>query len=361
LLPHHAKVADRLIFVRSLHHATGDHFAGAHWMLTGRFGSTAVNQAQKFPSVGSYAARVRGPNHPDLPAYVGLPAAESVYLFPGYQGAAYLGGQYNPFDVDREQKYLAANSNVPIGRPRCLQDFDNGGQLRGRLGLLKNIDAVRRTADRKGAVETMDRYQQQAIDMILGGKARSAFDLDKEDPRLADRYGRNPWGRYTLMARRLVEAGVTFVTVDMPHWDDHSRIKEGHAPKLAALDQAVGALIEDLTYRSLLDRVLVVVMGEFGRTPKLNDGQPGIPIPGRDHWGSAISALLAGGGLKGGQVIGATNSKAEHPVQRPLTPADLLATVYYVLGIDPNLTFKDQTGRPIPILEEGRPIAEAIG
>jgi uncharacterized protein (DUF1501 family) len=162
------------------------------------------------------------------------------------------------------------------------------------------------------------------------------------------------------MARRLVEAGVTFVTVDMPHWDDHSNIKVGHGYKLPHVDRAVSALVEDLQWRGLLDRVLVVAMGEFGRTPRLNKGQPGIPIPGRDHWGSAISVLLAGGGLKLGQVVGSTNAKAEHPVDRPLKPADILATVYHVLGVDTKLSFKDHTGRPHPILDEGEPIKEVV-
>jgi hypothetical protein len=361
-LPQHARHADKMVFVRSLHHDNGDHFAGAHWMLTGRFGSSAASMAPKYPSVGSYAARVRGPNRPGLPAYVGLPAAQSVYLFPGYQGAAYLGPAYNPFDVDRVQKYLAANSNVPVGRPKCLENFTQAhpGQAESRKDLLTAFDRLRRDVDRSGTADALDRYQQQALDMILGGKAREAFDLDREPPKVADRYGKGPWGRYTLMARRLVEAGVTFVTVDMPHWDDHSRIKEGHGYKLPHLDQAVGALVDDLQLRGLLDRVLVVVMGEFGRTPRLNKGQPGIPVPGRDHWGNAISALLAGGGLKTGQVVGATNARAEHPVQRPLKPGDLLATDYHVLGIDPELTFKDHSGRPVPILDEGKAIEEVI-
>jgi hypothetical protein len=361
-LPHHARHADKMVLVRSVHHDNGDHFAGAHWMLTGRFGSTAVSLPQKFPSVGSYVARVRGANRPGLPAYVGLPAAQSVYLFPGYQGAAYLGPQYNPFDVDREQKYLGATYNVPIGRPKFLSSVtaEAAQRTQGRMGLLKGIDVLRRDLDAGGTMETMDRFQQQAVDLILGSEARHAFDIDKEDFRRADRYGRGPWGRYTLMARRLVEAGVTFVTVDMPHWDDHSNIKEGHGRKLGPLDQAVGALLDDLHERGLLEKVLVVVMGEFGRTPKINTGQPGIPIPGRDHWGNAISVMMAGGGLRGGQVVGATNDKAEHPVQRALTPADVLATVYHVLGIDPTLAFKDHTGRPVPILDEGKAIEEVI-
>src|SRR5262249_44108244 len=152
LLPQHARYADKMVFIRSLRHMTGDHFAGAHWMLTGRFGSTAADQTQKSPSVGSYVARVRGANKPGLPAYVGLPPAQSVYLFPGYQGAAYLGSQYNPFDADREQKYLAANANIRIGRPRCLQNFvqDQPDRLRDRVDLLRQIDGLRRELDTRG-------------------------------------------------------------------------------------------------------------------------------------------------------------------------------------------------------------------
>jgi hypothetical protein len=361
-LPHHARHADKMVFVRSVHHDNGDHFAGAHWMLTGRFGSNAANLPQKYPSAGSYVARVRGANRPGLPAYVGLPAAQSVYLFPGYMGPAYLGSTYAPFDVDRETKYLAANSTIHIGTPRWLTQFneESARRLGSRRDLLRSFDGLRREVDASGLAASLDQYQQQAMNLVLGGRARTAFDLDREEPRNADRYGRGPWGRYTLMARRLVESGVTFVTVDMPHWDDHSNIKQGHGYKLPPLDQAVGALLDDLKERGMLERVLVMVMGEFGRTPKINTGQPGIPIPGRDHWGNAISVMLAGGGLKGGQVIGATNARAEHPVRRALKPADVLATVYRVLGVDPKLSFKDHTGRPVPILDEGEAIEEAF-
>lgn len=361
-LPQHTKYADKMAFIRSLHHGTGDHFAGAHWMLTGRFGSTSVSLPQKFPSVGSYISRVRGANQPGLPAYVGLPAAQSVYLFPGYQGAAYLGAAYNPFDVDTESKYLHYSYKVNVGRPRCLDSFTSveASRAQTRRSLLSGLDGLHREMDQKGMMDAVDRYQQDAMSMVLGGQAKKAFDLDLEDPRLADKYGRNPWGRYTLMARRLVEAGVTFVTVDMPHWDDHSNIKVGHGGKLEVVDQAVGALIEDLVVRDMLDRVLVIVMGEFGRTPRINTGQPGIPIPGRDHWGDAISVMMAGGGVKGGTVIGRTNSKAEHPIERPLKPHDLLATVYKVMGVDPSINFRDFAGRPVPILTEGEAIHELL-
>lgn len=358
-LPRHAKLADKMAFVRSLSHGTGDHFAGAHWMLTGRFGSTSVNLPQKYPSVGSYVSRVRGPNQPGMPAYVGLPAAQSVYLFPGYQGAAYLGGQFNPFDVNNEEKYLGYSYNVTVKKPKCLEAAGiEVPRLEGRKNLLTNLDGLKRQVDKSGQIDSIDRHQQNALSMILGEKAREAFDISKENPKLAETYGKSPWGQYTLMARRLVEAGVTFVTVDMPHWDDHSNIAVGHGTKLEAVDIAVSALISDLSQRGILDRVLVMVMGEFGRTPRINNGQPGIAIPGRDHWGDAISVLMAGGGLKGGTVIGQTNAKAEYPVERPLKPHDLLATVYKVMGINKDLAFNDFAGRPVPILTEGEPIKE---
>ncbi len=361
-LPLHSKHADKMAFVRSLHHDTGDHFAAAHWMLTGRFGSNSVNKEQKYPSVGSYVARVNGANQRGMPAYVGLPAAESVYLYPGYQGAAYLGGAYNPFQVNMKQKYLSAKYTAKINPPECLANFQQAERQRStdRLSLLEKLDVIRREVDQSDAMSSMDRYHQQAVDMILNGRAREAFDMEKEDDKRRDAYGRGPWGHYTLMARRMVESGVSFVTVDMPHWDDHSRIRENHGSKLEKVDQAVSALMEDLTQRGMLDDVVVVVMGEFGRTPRLNKGQPGIPIPGRDHWGQAISAMIAGGGLRGGQIVGATNEKAEHPVERPLKPGDLLATIYHALGINTTQAFTDRAGRPVPILAEGEPIAELI-
>ena len=360
LMPHVAKRIDKVALVRSLHHDNGDHFAAAHWMTTGRFGSTSVSQTQKFPSVGSFVSKVKGPNHPNLPAYVGLPSAETVYLFPGYMGAAYLGAAHNPFDVDRDNKYLGW-TGPRIRSPKWLATLDTAPDAGGgRSSLLKRFDTVRREIDASGAMRTMDEFQIRALDLMTGPAAREAFDLDKEDLKLSDRYGQGPWARYTLMARRLVEAGVSFVTVDMPHWDDHSSIEKAHGAKVPVVDQAVGALLDDLEDRGLLERTLVVVMGEFGRTPKINTGQPGIPVPGRDHWGNAISALIAGGGTPGGVVVGRTNAKAEHPIERALNPEALLATIYHQLGIDATETFKDHTGRPHPILDDATPIRELV-
>lgn len=361
MLPEHAKHADKMCFLRSVHHDNGDHFAAAHWMLTGRFGSTSANKAQVYPSVGSCVSKLSGSRAPGLPAYVGLPAAESVYLYPGYQGAAYLGDAYNPFQMNLKQKYLASNYAAPIAAPPILGNMEgDNGRTTGRADLLSQLDRLDRNLDSTGAMETMDQYQQEALQMILGGNARAAFDIEKESAATRDRYGRGPWGHYTLMARRLVESGVRFVTVDMPHWDTHSKIKESLEVRLPVLDRAVGGLMQDLAERSLLDDVLVVIMGEFGRTPKLNSGQPGIPIPGRDHWGQSMSVVMAGGGLRMGQVVGATNSKGEHPIERPLTPGDVLATIYHVLGIDPHHSFSDRSGRPVALVDSGKPIAELI-
>ena len=157
-----------------------------------------------------------------------------------------------------------------------------------------------------------------------------------------------------------MESGVSFVTVDMPHWDDHADIERGHGYKLPVFDKAVGALMTDLSERGLLNDVIVVAMGEFGRTPKINQGLPGNTIPGRDHWGEAFSAMVAGGGLRGAQAIGATNPRGEYPTERPLRPADLLATLYHALGIDWKQTFPDNTGRPTAMVEAGEPIRELI-
>ncbi|NNE93418.1 MAG: DUF1501 domain-containing protein [Verrucomicrobiales bacterium] len=362
MLPLQAKHADKMAVIRSCAHTTGDHFAAAHWMLTGRFGSTSVDKAQKSPSIGSCVAKLAGPKAKGLPPYIGLPAAESVYLYPGYQGAAYLGGEYEPFQVNMKQKYLAANSKVEIKPPPFLDGLESAqDRISGRASLLQKLDGLNREIDHTGSMENMDIHQQNAIEMVLGSNAREAFDMEKEDPKLRDSYGRGPWGHYTLMARRLVENGVRFVTVDMPHWDNHSKIKTAMETRLPVLDLAVSGLMQDLSDRGLLDETLVVIMGEFGRTPKLNQGQPGIPIPGRDHWGQSMSVIMAGGGIKGGQVVGATNKLGEHPIERPLTPADVLATIYHVLGIEWKSVFlPDFTGRPIPLLDGGSVIDEIV-
>jgi uncharacterized protein (DUF1501 family) len=190
--------------------------------------------------------------------------------------------------------------------------------------------------------------------MIAGPRARQAFDLSTEDPRLRDRYGRHTWGQSCLLARRLVEAGVTFVTIHMGGWDNHDNIGPAMKRMLPILDNAVASLVEDLHGRGLFDRVAICVCGEFGRTPKVNNGA------GRDHWGQVMSVLLGGGGIKGGMVVGSSTAKGEYPKDRPLGPEDMLSTLYKVLGIDTRTQFYDKSGRPHPILGRGEPIAELV-
>jgi hypothetical protein len=361
-LPHQAKVAHKMAFVRSAYHGTGDHFKAGHKVLTGRWGSDAANLAPMFPSVGSYVSRVRGSNNPELPAYVGVPAAHAIYIYPGYAGAAYLGAAHDPFQADWDNRYVGSGDGRKIGTPALFKASADTARLGNRQHLLNQLDTLRRDVDRDGSIAKLDQYSQQAMNLLLSPTVREAFNLDAEPEKLSERYGKNPWARYTLLARRLVERGVTFVTVDMPHWDMHSSLKTSHERAGKAMDQAVAALVSDLDERGMLDHVLVVVMGEFGRTPKMNTtGVPGSdPVPGRDHWGDAYSVAMAGGGLRMGQVIGSTNRHAEHPADDPHTAEDILATIYHVMGIDPHQEFQDRAGRPFPILSEGEPIKALI-
>lgn len=348
-MPRQAQIMDQLAIVRSLHHTTGDHFAGAHWMLTGYHGSTAANMDPMYPSAGSIAAKVRGANRPGLPAYVAVPFAASVGLNPGYNSAAYLGTACNPFQTGGDPN--AANFSV---RNLTLPGGVNLSSLEDRRELLRSFDTLRRDIDRTGSLESMDRFQQEAYEMISGPAAREAFAIGKEDPRLRDRYGRHNWGQSCLLARRLVEAGVTFVTVHMGGWDHHAAIEPAMKNLLPIVDRGVGTLVEDLCERGLYDKVAICMCGEFGRTPRVNKDA------GRDHWGQSGFALMGGGGLKGGQVVGSTTDKGEYPKDRPVTPEDMLATLYHVLGIDTKQTFIDRSGRPHPILSKGAPIAELV-
>jgi hypothetical protein len=349
LLPRQARIADKLAIVRSLHHTTGDHFAGAHWMLTGYHGSTAANMTPMFPSAGSITARVRGANRPGLPAYVAVPHAASVGLVPGYNGAAYLGNGYNPFQTGGDPN----NPNFSVQNLR-LPNGVTVAQLEDRRNLLNSFDTLRRDLDRSGTLESMDRFTREAYELISGPAARYAFDISREDPRTRDRYGRHNWGQSCLLARRLVEAGVTFVTVHMGGWDDHAQIERAMRNKLPIYDRGLASLVEDLSERGLYERVAVCVCGEFGRTPRVNRDA------GRDHWGQSGFCILGGGGLRTGLAVGATNERGETPRARPVTPGDMWATLYSVLGIDPRTVFHDRIGRPHPVLPEGTPIRELI-
>ncbi len=359
LFPRQAKITDKFSMVRSLHHDTGDHFAGGHRMLTAKdMGVSGANTEIKFPSIGSIVAREAGPRKPGLPAYAGVPHASSIGLNPGYFGAHMLGAQYNPFQPGGDPN--AANyavRNLELVPGMSLDRLDD------RKALREHFDLAQRKRDALGDTTAMDRFQQEAFAFVSGSAARKAFDINKEDPKLRDRYGRHNFGQSTLLARRLVEAGTTFVTAHFGGWDHHWDLKAGMERNLPQVDSAVEALFTDLDDRGMLETTLVVLCGEFSRTPKMNDGGNGGPAgsmgtPGRDHWGNSMFCLLGGGGVKGGQVIGSTDRLGTRPNTRPVTPSNIHATIYHVLGVDPKLQLLDPSGRPVSVLDDPEPIGE---
>lgn len=360
LFPLQAQVADKFSIVRSVHHNTGDHFTGGHWMLTGRGGVSGGMKAGKSPFFGSIATHVTGPRQAGMPALVGVPYSMSIGLRPGYFGGNYLGVQNDPFDVGSDPnsaRFQVKNLNLASGM--------TVDRLGDRRALVRGLDRLRRQADQSGMAAAMDRFDAQAFDLVTGARARQAFDIAAENDALRDAYGRNSWGQSVLLARRLVEAGSTFVTCHFGGWDSHWNHQDRMETYLPRVDSAVSTLFRDLTDRGLLEKVLVVVMGEFGRTPRMNDGGNGGPplskgTPGRDHWGNAMSVLMGGGGLRGGQVVGATNRLGEVPQERPVRPGDIHHTIFRVLGVDPHINFENHAGRPIPAIDHGAVIKELV-
>ncbi|MFN4258607.1 MAG: DUF1501 domain-containing protein [Gemmataceae bacterium] len=358
LLPMTARVMDKFSIVRSLEHPKeyGDvsHSRGDQVVFTGYPpGRNAEENAH--PSVGAVVAKQFQNRNLQLPAYVMIPR-----MIPGTD-AAYLGQACRPFetlaDPARKGKFVVPNLTPTV----------SGDQLDARQSLLRSFDDMNRTLDRTGMMEAMDQYQQQAWGILTGPAAREAFNLDAEPQHIRDRYGYPPqyqarmraggdnpgWNQRLLLARRLVEAGVPLVTVDLRWWDTHDdnfwALKNGFLPPF---DQAFSALIEDLHQRGLLETTLVVAWGEHGRTPRINK------TAGRDHWMSAFSAAIAGGGVQGGRVVGATDAKAATVKENVKHPQDVLATVYRHLGIDTSVHYEDHTGRPHPVLPFGTPIDE---
>jgi len=343
-LPLQARIMDKLTIVRSACHTNAGHGMGSQWMLTGWQPTIEVTD-NIYPNIGSVVSKMRGANDPGLPAYVNLPKPIS------FSSAAYLGASYNPFSPDSDP-----NSGDFQVRNLKLAGKVDLSRLEHREYLLGKLDGMRRDIDTKGDIDGVDKFYRDALEMITNDKAQKAFNIGAEDAALRDDYGRNDLGQSCLLARRLVEAGVTFVAVQAGGgWDTHANnfkgLKDNLLPKF---DRAVAALVKDLYDRGLQNDVLVMAMGEFGRTPRINPGA------GRDHWPQAMSVLYGGGGLRMGQVIGATNKAAEYPVTRPVTPGCVLSTMYHVLGIDYKHVFHDQANRPLPILNEGEPIKELI-
>lgn len=360
LYPMQAKAADKFSIVRSLHHENGDHFAAGHIILTGRGGASGADTPGKYPFIGSIATKLTGPRKPGMPAHAAVPYAMSIGLRPGYFGGNYLGVATNPFETEGDPN--AANFQVNNIQMPGGMSID---RLESRTDLMHRFDRLRRDVDSSGMIDAIDRFDRDAYEMVAGENARRAFDISTEDPRMRDRYGRHSWAQSMLLARRLVEAGTTFVTVHLGGWDHHWDLKASYERLLPIVDQAYSALLEDLSQRGLLDTTLVMLCGEFSRTPRMNDGgNGGAPMsmgtPGRDHWGNAMFCLMGGGGVKGGQVIGSTNRLGEVPQDRPVSPADIHHTMFQVLGIDPHISFLNHSGRPIPALEPGSVIQELV-
>ncbi len=360
LFPQQAKCADKFSLVRSLHHDNGDHFTAGHYMLTGRGGVSGADTQGKSPFIGSIATKSTGARQPGMPPYVAVPYGMSIGLRPGYFGANYVGAAYNPFETEGDPN--AANfsvQNIQMSGGMTVSRLDD------RAALARSVDRLRRDVETKGMVDAMDRFDRQALELVTGTAARRAFDVSLEDPRIRDKYGRHNWGQSVLLARRLVEAGTTFVTVHFGGWDHHWDLKAGMERYLPMVDTAVAALFEDLTQRGLYDDVLVVLCGEFSRTPRMNDGgNGGAPMsmgtPGRDHWGNAMFCLMGGGGVQGGRIYGSTNRLGEVPQDRPVKPADIHHTMFHLLGVDPHINFLNHSGRPVPSLEPGSVIQELL-
>ncbi len=373
-LPRLARMADKFALVRSLHHNRGEHSGGTHRFLTG-YPSIAANlQNAEYPDIGSIVTKELEGQAGEVPLYVG-----NTKFYGG--GPGYLGPGYAPFmPAPNPITSTGANAYDPVplySTPESQANMalspDGALTLRRRQALLQTLDALPRLLDRAEPLAAFDSFQRRAVELLAGRRTREAFDLSREDPRVRARYGDTEWGKDLLTARRLVEAGVRFVqcqansrlrpeTGRTTTWDDHSvnaDIFRAYEERMPVFDQAVSALIEDLSQRGLDREVLFIFCGEFGRTPRIAY-QDASRRPGRDHWPRAMSIFLAGGGLRMGQVIGSTNPRGEEPSLRAMNSNCLLATIYHRFGIDVTRHYHDRTGRPIPILQEGEPIAELV-
>ena len=290
MFPLQAQHADKFSIVRSLHHDTGGHFHGGHFMLTTK--SLGPNNTGTFPSIGSIVARERGPRRSGMPSYISVPVASSIGLRPGYFGGNWMGMQYDPFQTGGDPNnanFKVANLNLAGGM--------TVDRLASRRDLNRSLDRIEKTVERGTLFEAMDKFDRDAFEFVSGAAARTAFDINKEDPRLRDQYGRSNWGQSTLLARRLVEAGSTFVTVHFGGWDHHWNLEPGYKSVLPRVDMAVSGLLKDLSDRGMLESTLVILCGEFSRTPRMNDGGNGGPpgskgTPGRDHWGNSLFLSL---------------------------------------------------------------------
>jgi hypothetical protein len=339
MLPQMARCMDKVALVRSGAHNNDHHETATNWALSGRFGSAFGD----YPAVGAVVAQQLGFRGP-LPPYVSIPRNPSFTWELGK--SAYLGGRFESF-----------RTGDPNGPGFQVQDVQPAQPLsertvRRRETLLQAVDGLTRAVEGSDAIATYNEFQQRAATLVLSSEARSAFSIEQEATHLRDRYGRNTFGQSCLLARRLVERGVRFATINFGGWDHHAQIWQGLGRKLPELDGGLSALLEDLDNRGLLATTLVAVFGEFGRTPRINRDV------GRDHWGPAASLLFAGAGVRGAQVIGATDRQGAYVTRRPVAPADVAYTIYEAVGVDPHRWLMHPEGRPVEILDRGEPVRE---
>ncbi len=341
-MPYSAKVMDKTTILRSFTHPNAGHEQATHMMLTGYF--PILGGRNEMPSYGSIVSKMRGANRPGMPAYVTVPNT------PTSSNAGYLGVAYNPFSVDGDP----SNSNFQV-KNLALPGAVTEQRLVDRKALLGKLDTFAREADPSGLMRGMDAFKGKAYELVTSADARKAFDISQEPAKLRETYGMNNLGQSCLMARRLIESGVTFVTVNSGGWDTHSNNFEGlKSNLLPKFDKAWAALLSDLADRGMLENTLVMSFGEFGRTPRIN------PQAGRDHWPNVMSIPMAGGGVKGGMVLGESDARGEYPKDHPLTQGDLFTTMYTLLGIDPEVEFYNEANRPLKVSPPGEVIKEIL-
>jgi hypothetical protein len=367
LLPLHAKCADKFTRIRSIAHRFNDHGGGSKRVMTGRIPKTPTGTVNDAPSVISIVNKMREHIDVGLPNCVCMSGGSRAKVDTYAQGAAYLGMKYHHFPVCGDP----GSSKFDIRS--LFLNKDIADRLSDRRKLLADFDRLRSDVDASGAMEAVDEFSANAFGLMTSERAHQAFDLSQEPQSLRERYGMHAWGQRALLARRLVEAGSSFVTVVMENpnvqgafhnWDSHAvntNIWRDSRARFPIYDKVITALIEDLHDRGLTKKkVMLVVTGEFGRTPKISRSERKGNQPGREHWPQAMSVLVAGGGMEHGQVVGSTTAKGEHPKDRPLTPNDLWATVYMHLGIDQHASILDYSGRPQHLLPFGAPIRELL-
>ncbi len=370
-LPKQAAMLDKFTIIRSVDARFSNHEPNTVFQTANLDAEPRTNPgAENYPAIGSIVAKMHGANRPGMPPYVAFMKSRSHLAFAGH-----LGKRYDPFIADQAVKLpIYTNVGVDTGRVSGADFFSlpaglTPERLDDRRGLLQRLDSLRRDLDGSRAADGLDQFGQQALELLVGRRARDAFDVDREPPATRERYGKHLWCQQALLARRLVEAGVAFVTLDLSHhaasgtWDTHGDnippyggISKGLRPLLPIFDHLITTLVADLDERGLLDDVLILALGEFGRTPDM--GTQG-STDGRNHWPYVMSMALAGGGLRHGQVIGATEVDGGHIKDRPVTPCDLAATIYRHMGVPLDAAYLDPTGRPRYIVEHGgQPLAE---